>query len=103
MTIKPRFIFKKYAEYLLIIWIFLISIDVTQTVYAFTFYGSQVTEMNPLGYPLGIVFAYCTWFVWCSLVEFVSRARPYLFVGLIILSSGSVLTIIHNFMVLMQI
>jgi hypothetical protein len=102
MTTKPRFTFKKYAEYLLIVWVFLITIDVGQTMYAFTFYGSQITEANPLGYPLGIVFVVCLWFTLVSLNEFISGSSPYLCISVPVLLVGSIFAIVNNFMVLMR-
>lgn len=98
---KPRFTFKKTAEVLLIIWVFLITIDAGQTIYAFTYYGSQVIERNLLGYPLGIVFVYCAWFFICSLVEFAPRTASYLCISIMVLMAFSVAAIINNFLVLL--
>jgi hypothetical protein len=102
MTVKPRFTFKKYAEYFLIIWVFLVAIDTGQTIYAFTFYGSQVKEINPLGYPLGVIFVVCLWFTLILLNEFVSRSSPYVFLATTIYIVSSVIAITHNFLILLS-
>jgi hypothetical protein len=102
MTVKPRFTFKKYAEYLLIIWVFLIAIDTGQTAYALTFYPLQFTETNPLGFPLGTVFIFCIWMSLCGLTEFKPRISPYIITAVIILSINTVFAVVHNFITLIR-